>query len=192
MEIWLCYSSVILGRHHINCPSLVLADRCRSGVGIDHRWYWLLSDLIFFITLRHSEHLKVSRLCKVTGVTKLFIAGWWSGCSKSEFSMVIVAGRLRQLHDHKPCFRHFLSAAQGCAFTMHFGTADSEGCPVVAESEALSAFAAQDLRVRERAEFRAFIVIGLASSWSCCYCFGGLTICMLCCCSVFSWFGSCD
>ena len=50
--------------------------------------------LDFLFTLWHSEQVKVSRLLKVAGVSKLFIAGWWSGCSKSEFGMVIVAGRL--------------------------------------------------------------------------------------------------
>ena len=49
----------------------------------------------FLITLWHSEQVKVSRLWEVTGFTKLFIAGWWRGCSKSEFGMVIVAGRLQ-------------------------------------------------------------------------------------------------
>ena len=44
---------------------------------------------------------------------------------------------------------------------MHCGVADSAGCPVV-ESEALSAFAALDLRVSDRAAVRALIVIGLA------------------------------
>ena len=51
---------------------------------------------------------------------------------------------------------------QGCAFDIGHGFADSAGCPVVAESEALSAFAAQDLRFRDMAIVRALIVIGLA------------------------------
>ena len=108
--------------------------------------------LHLLITLWHSEQVKVSR--KVTGVMKLFIVGWWSGCSKTEFGMVIVAGRLQQLHDRKPCFRHSLSAAQGCAFEMRCGITDSVGCPIVVESESLSAFAALDLRVRDRATVR--------------------------------------
>ena len=40
-------------RHHKYFISLVLADTCRPGVGIDHRWYRLLLDLIFFIKLWH-------------------------------------------------------------------------------------------------------------------------------------------
>ena len=55
--------------------------------------------LDFLITLWLSEQVDVSRLWMVTGVTKLFIAGWWSGCGKPEFGMVIFAGRLMQLHD---------------------------------------------------------------------------------------------
>ena len=117
----------------------------------------------FLITLWHSEQVKVSRFRKVTSVTKLFIAGWRSGCSKSEFGMVIVAGRLQQLHDRKACFRRSLSVSHGCAFEMRCGIADSLGCPVVFESGALSAFAAQDLRVRDRAAVRALMVIGLAA-----------------------------
>ena len=49
-----------------------------------------------------------------------------------------------------------------CAFVMRCGVADSAGCPVVVDSEALSALAAQDQRVRDRAAVRTFIVIGLA------------------------------
>ena len=45
---------------------------------------------------------------------------------------------------------------------MPCGEADSTGCPVVVESEDLSAFAALDLKVRNRAAVRALIVIGLA------------------------------
>ena len=56
-----------------------------------------------------------------------------------------------------------LSAAQGCAFEMRRGIPDSAGCAVVVESKALSAFAAHDVRVRDRAAVRALIVIGLAS-----------------------------
>ena len=66
-------------------------------------------ELDFLITLWHSEQVKVCRLCEVTGFTKLFIAGWWRGYSKSEFGMVIVAGRLPQLHDRRPPFRRSLS-----------------------------------------------------------------------------------
>ena len=55
-----------------------------------------------------------------------------------------------------------LSAAQGCAFEMPCGIADSAGCPVLIDSEDISAFAAQDLKVRDRAEVRALIVISLA------------------------------
>ena len=62
-------------------------------------------ELDFIITLWPSEQVKVSRLWRVFGVTKLFIAGWWSGCSMSEFGLVIVAGRLQQLHNCRPCFR---------------------------------------------------------------------------------------
>ena len=118
--------------------------------------------LHFLITLCHGEQAKESRLWKVMGVMKLFIAGWWSGHSKSEFGMVIAAGRLQQLHDRKPCIIRSLSAAQGCAFEMRCGIADSVCGPVVVESEALSAFAAQDLRVRDRAAIRALMVTGLA------------------------------
>ena len=63
----------------------------------------------FLITLWHSEQVKVSRLREVTSVSKLFIAGWWSGNSKSGFGMVIVADWLQQLHDRIHCFRHSLS-----------------------------------------------------------------------------------
>ena len=66
-------------------------------------------ELDLLTTLWHTKQVKVSRLRKVTGVTKLFIAGWWSGCSKSDFGMIIVAGRLQYLHDRKPCFRRSLS-----------------------------------------------------------------------------------
>ena len=45
---------------------------------------------------------------------------------------------------------------------MRCGVADSSGCPVVVVSEALSAFAAQDPRVMDRAAVRSLIVIGLA------------------------------
>ena len=116
----------------------------------------------FFITLWHSEQVKVSRLWMVTGVTKLFIVGWWSGCGKSDFGMVIVAGKLQQLLDCKPCFRRSLSVAQGCVFDMCCGIADSTVGPVVVESEAFSAFASQDLRVMDRVADSALIVIGLA------------------------------
>ena len=54
-----------------------------------------------------------------------------------------------------------LSATQGCAFEMRYGVADSVGRPVVVKSEALSALAALDLRDRDRAAVRAFIVISL-------------------------------
>ena len=37
------------------------------------------------------------------------LLGGLSGCSKSDFGMVIVAGRLQQLHDRKPPFRRSLS-----------------------------------------------------------------------------------
>ena len=55
---------------------------------------------------------------------------------------------------------------------MHCGIADSSSCPVVVE---LEAFAALDLRVRDRMAVRALIVIVFASSWSYHYNFGGLT-----------------
>ena len=110
--------------------------------------------LDFFITLWHSEQVKVSRLGMVTGITKLFLAGWWSGWGRSEFGMIIVAGRLQQLHDRRPCFRCSLYAAWLC-IKMRCGIADSACCPVVVESEANFAFAAQDLRVR------ALVVIGM-------------------------------
>ena len=51
----------------------------------------------------------MSRLRKLTAVTKLFIAGLWIGCSKSEFGIVIVAGKLRQLHGRRTSFRRSLS-----------------------------------------------------------------------------------
>ena len=54
-----------------------------------------------------------------------------------------------------------LSAAQDCAFEMRCGVADSAGCPVVVESETLSAFVALDLRVRDRVAVRGLMVIGL-------------------------------
>ena len=76
--------------------------------------------------------------------------------------MIIVAGRLQQLHRRNPCFRRSLSAAQGCAFEMRCGIADSVNCPAVVESEALSAFAALDLKVMDRASVLALIVIRLA------------------------------
>ena len=116
----------------------------------------------FLITLWQDcgKMWKMCRLLKVTGVTKLFIAGWMSGCSKSEFGMVIVAGRLQQLHDCRPSSRHSFSL--GCAFVICWGVVDSPGHPIVVESEALSALAAQDLRVRDRAAVRALIVVGLA------------------------------
>ena len=64
-----------------------------------------------------------------------------------------------------------LPSAQGCAFEM--------GWPVVVESEDISAFAAQALRVRDRAAVRTLIVIGLAPlfdiTWSYSYNLGGLT-----------------
>ena len=44
---------------------------------------------------------------------------------------------------------------------MGCGIADYAGCSVVVESEALSAFAAPDQRVRDRAAVRALIMIGL-------------------------------
>ena len=112
MEIGLCHSRAILGSRHKYFIFLVLADRCRPGIGIDHRWYGLVRvahRLDFLFTLWHSEQVKVSGLWTVTGVSALFIAGWWSGCSKSEFGMVIVAGSLQQLHDCRPCFRRYLS-----------------------------------------------------------------------------------
>ena len=111
------------------------------------------------ITLWHSEHVKVSRLWKVTGVTKLLIAGWWSGCSKSEFGMVIVASNSMIAYVASDILS--LSATQGCAFKMRCGIADSTCCPAVAWSEALSALAAQDMILRDRAAGRALIVIGL-------------------------------
>ena len=45
---------------------------------------------------------------------------------------------------------------------MHCSIADSTHCPVVVESKDLSAFAAHDLRVRDRAAVKALIVIGSA------------------------------
>ena len=108
------------------------------------------------ITLWHSEQVKVSRNWNVTVATRLFIAGWWSGSCKSKNGMDIIAGTLQQLHDRKPCFRRSLSVAQGCAFGMRCGIVDSAGCPVVVESEALSA-----LQLRHRAAVRAVIVTGL-------------------------------
>ena len=45
---------------------------------------------------------------------------------------------------------------------MRCGIADSAGDPAVVESEDLSAFAVQDLTVRERAAVKVLIVIGLA------------------------------
>ena len=74
--------------------------------------------------------------------------------------MVIVAGRLQQFRVRMPPFRRSLSATQGCAFEMRRHGADSTGCPVVVESEAFSAFTAQDLRVSDRATTRALIDIG--------------------------------
>ena len=73
-----------------------------------------------------------------------------------------------------------MSAAQGCSFEMRCGIADSPGCPVVVKLEALSTFAVQDLRVRDRTTALALMGIGLgpnvfASSWSYRYYFGGLT-----------------
>ena len=91
----------------------------------------------FLITLWHSEQVKMRRLRRVTCVTKFFIAGWWSGCSKSEFGMAIVASRLQQMHDRRPCLRRSLFTAQGSAFEMHCGIVDSAGCHVVVEPEAL-------------------------------------------------------
>ena len=85
--------------------SFILAGRCRSDVRIQHRWYRLLSDLI---TVWHSGQVKVSRLWKVTGITKHIIAGWWIGSSNSEFGMILVDSWLQQLHDNKTCFRHSL------------------------------------------------------------------------------------
>ena len=116
----------------------------------------------FLITLWHSEQVKVSQLWEMISVSKLFIAGWWSGCSKSEFGMVIVADRLQQLRDPKPHFRRSLSLAQCCAFEMCYGVADSTGCTVVDGLEAFSAFAAQDLRVKDRVAVWALMAIGLA------------------------------
>ena len=55
-----------------------------------------------------------------------------------------------------------LSAALGCACKTCCGVANSAGCPVVVESKDLSAFAAQDLRVRDREAVRALMVIDLA------------------------------
>ena len=66
------------------------------------------------------------------------------------------------LHDHQSCFRCSLSTAQSCALEICCGIADSAGSPVEVESEALSAFAAQNLRVWNRATVRTLIVIGLA------------------------------
>ena len=65
------------------------------------------------ITLLHSEHVKVRRLRKVSGVTMLFTAGSWNGCNKSEFGMVVVAGMWQQIHICRPCLRRYLDAAQG-------------------------------------------------------------------------------
>ena len=53
------------------------------------------------------------------------------------------------------------SAAHGCAFEVRCCIAFSAGCPDVVESEALPAFAAQDLRVMDRTAIGALIVIGL-------------------------------
>ena len=68
--------------------------------------------------------------------------------------------RCQQLHDCKPRFRHSLSmrlravhSRCAVAFT---------SCPVVVESEAFSTFAANDLRVRDRATVWALVFIGLA------------------------------
>ena len=55
-----------------------------------------------------------------------------------------------------------LSAALICAFEMRCGVTDSAGCPVMADSEALSAFAAQDLRAMDRAVIMALIVNGVS------------------------------
>ena len=44
----------------------------------------------------------------VAGVIKFLIAGWWSGCGRSVFGMVIIASRLQQLHDRKSRFRRSL------------------------------------------------------------------------------------
>ena len=58
--------------------------------------------------------------------------------------MVIVAGKLQQLHDCKPCLRRSLSAAQGFAFGMRCDVACSAGCPFLVESEALFTSVAPD------------------------------------------------
>ena len=54
-----------------------------------------------------------------------------------------------------------LSVSQAYLLEMCCGNADSACCPAVDESEDLSAFAAQDLRVRDRATGRALMIIGL-------------------------------
>ena len=54
-----------------------------------------------------------------------------------------------------------LSADQGSTFEMRCGVANSPGCPVVVVSEALSTFAALDLRRWDSATARVLIVIGL-------------------------------
>ena len=107
--------------------------------------------------------MKVNRLRMVIVVTNLFFAGWWRGCSRSEFGMVIVDDKLKQPNDRSPHFRRSLYAALGCAFKVCCGVASSVGCPVVVELEALSTSVAQDLRVGDRVTVRALMVIGLAS-----------------------------
>ena len=55
------------------------------------------------------------------------------------------------------------SLPAGCSNFMIVGLiSDSAGFPVVVESEALSAYAAHDLRFGDRADVTALIVIGLA------------------------------
>ena len=67
----------------------------------------------FMTTQWQSVQVKVRVSGIWLSVTKLFTAGWWRGCSWSEFGMVIIAGRWQQLQDPKSLFRRLSICSSG-------------------------------------------------------------------------------
>ena len=118
--------------------------------------------LDFKITLWHSEQVKASLLWKVTvsrSSSLLAVGVDTVSLISALSSLPVVRSNSMIVGLHSDVLSH---CGTGCAFEIRCDVTNSAGCSVVDEPEALSAFAAQDLRVRDRAAVRTLVVIGLA------------------------------